>query len=170
MKQTIYFKYVNDEYGCLSNFSNHPIKDDLGRVWGTTEAWYQAQKFPDHPDLQEQIRLKPSPKAAKILAQLYPERVRKDWYEISIEIMEQALLMKLRQHKDVFQKLFSTHPEARIVERSDKDSFWGDGSDGKGRNELGKLWMKIREEEWWHGPGSYIHIDPEAKIPNFTRE
>lgn len=145
MVKTIFFKYVNDEYGCLSNFSNHPIKDDQGRIWGTTEAWYQAQKFPDHPDLQEQIRLKPSPKAAKVLAQLYPEKVRKDWHEVSIETMEEALRLKLKYHANIAIKLLESG-EAKLVERSDKDPFWGDGKDGQGRNELGKAWMRLRQE------------------------
>jgi predicted NAD-dependent protein-ADP-ribosyltransferase YbiA (DUF1768 family) len=34
----------------------------------------------------------------------------------------------------------------KIVEDSPKDSFWGWGPDRKGRNELGKLWMKLRKE------------------------
>ena len=33
-----------------------------------------------------------------------------------------------------------------IVEDSPKDSFWGWGPNRDGKNQLGKLWMKLREE------------------------
>lgn len=33
-----------------------------------------------------------------------------------------------------------------IVEDSPKDSFWGWGESRNGQNNLGKLWMKLREE------------------------
>jgi domain of unknown function (DUF1768) len=33
-----------------------------------------------------------------------------------------------------------------IVEDSPKDDFWGWGSNRNGQNNLGKLWMKLREE------------------------
>ena len=33
-----------------------------------------------------------------------------------------------------------------IVEDSPKDSFWGWGPNRDGENQLGKLWMKLREE------------------------
>lgn len=33
-----------------------------------------------------------------------------------------------------------------IVEDSPKDSYWGWGSDRLGENNLGKLWMELREE------------------------
>ena len=33
-----------------------------------------------------------------------------------------------------------------IVEDSPKDDYWGWGSDRNGENNLGKLWMELREE------------------------
>jgi len=33
-----------------------------------------------------------------------------------------------------------------IIEDSPKDDFWGWGKKRKGRNELGKIWMKLRDE------------------------
>ena len=33
-----------------------------------------------------------------------------------------------------------------IVEDSPKDPFWGWGPNRDGNNQLGKLWMKLREE------------------------
>lgn len=36
--------------------------------------------------------------------------------------------------------------DAKIIEDSPKDAFWGVGKNQNGRNELGKLFMEIREE------------------------
>jgi predicted NAD-dependent protein-ADP-ribosyltransferase YbiA (DUF1768 family) len=33
-----------------------------------------------------------------------------------------------------------------LIEDSPVDSFWGRGPDHKGKNHLGKLWMKIQKE------------------------
>jgi hypothetical protein len=35
---------------------------------------------------------------------------------------------------------------ARIVEHTEKDRYWGDGGDGSGRNRLGQILMQVREE------------------------
>ncbi len=58
--------------------------------------------------------------------------------------------------EDIIRDKISTHPFIRekliesgdriIMEDSHKDSFWGCGEDFQGRNELGKVWMRVREE------------------------
>lgn len=145
MQHTIFFKYTSDEYGCLSNFSAHSLKDKEGKIWQSSEAWYQAQKFVGHPALQEEIRLKPTPKAAKVWAQAHKEKIRPDWQEVSIETMEMALALKVASNPQVGTKLLESG-DAKLVERSDYDSFWGDGKDGRGRNELGQAWMRLRDK------------------------
>jgi predicted NAD-dependent protein-ADP-ribosyltransferase YbiA (DUF1768 family) len=41
--------------------------------------------------------------------------------------------------------LLSTKNE-EIVEDNPNNSFWGNGKDGKGENQMGKILMKIRSE------------------------
>lgn len=36
--------------------------------------------------------------------------------------------------------------DARLVEHTDRDSFWGDGGDGRGKNMLGRILMVVRAE------------------------
>lgn len=83
--------------------------------------------------------------------------------------MDIVLFHKFTQHKDLRRELLSTR-NAELIEvrttrgvlvfssrtymppqNSDKDSFWGCGADGNGRNELGKalerLRKKLREED-----------------------
>ncbi len=59
--------------------------------------------------------------------------------------MEEIVRHKLRQNPYVMRKLLQTG-KRKIVEDSPKDAFWGWGEKRDGRNELGKIWMKLREE------------------------
>jgi predicted NAD-dependent protein-ADP-ribosyltransferase YbiA (DUF1768 family) len=34
--------------------------------------------------------------------------------------------------------------DARLVEHTENDAYWGDGGDGSGRNELGRILMAVR--------------------------
>ncbi len=36
--------------------------------------------------------------------------------------------------------------DARLVEHTNNDVFWGDGGDGSGHNMLGRLLMELRAE------------------------
>ena len=36
--------------------------------------------------------------------------------------------------------------DAKLVERTANDSYWGDGGDGSGTNRLGQILMLVREE------------------------
>ncbi len=36
--------------------------------------------------------------------------------------------------------------DAELVEHTANDAYWGDGGDGNGKNRLGSLLMKVREE------------------------
>jgi ribA/ribD-fused uncharacterized protein len=57
--------------------------------------------------------------------------------------MRKAVLAKFEQHPDLAALLVATG-DARIVEHTDADSFWGDGGDGSGQNMLGRILMDVR--------------------------
>ena len=59
--------------------------------------------------------------------------------------MEKILRCKIEQNPYVLKKLLETKDYA-IVEDSPKDSYWGWGINRDGENQLGKIWMKLREE------------------------
>lgn len=139
----ILFLKITEPYGCFSNFSKHPIVID-GITWSTTEHYYQAQKYED-PILQERVRNAVSPWVAAQIGRDPSLPLRKDWEQIKESVMEQALWFKVRQHKDVRDTLLSTGNN-EIVEHTPRDAYWADGGDGSGKNRLGVLWMKIREE------------------------
>ncbi len=59
--------------------------------------------------------------------------------------MRRALQAKFTQHPELQQERLQTG-DATLIEHTKNDSYWGDGGDGSGRNMLGKLLMKVREQ------------------------
>ena len=59
-------------------------------------------------------------------------------------VMREAVDAKFRQHEDLRALLLGTG-DAKLVEHTDNDDFWGDGGDGSGRNELGRILMAVRD-------------------------
>jgi ribA/ribD-fused uncharacterized protein len=139
----INFYSVSGEYGCFSNFSPHPIRLK-GKTWPTSEHCFQAQKFAGEPD-EEEVRLAKSPMVAARMGRSRKRPLRKDWESVKDRIMHEAVLAKFSQHADLREMLLGTG-DAKIVEHTENDSYWGDGGDGKGKNMLGQILMKVREE------------------------
>lgn len=82
---------------------------------------------------------------AQKIAYANRDKQRKDWDEIKLDVMEKLVRLKLEQNAYVQKKLLQTG-DLLICEDSPKDSFWGIGPERNGRNELGKIWMKLRDE------------------------
>ena len=143
MPDVINFYHVSDEYGCFSNFAPYPIQVD-GKQWQTSEHYFQAQKF-ENTEHQEAIRRTTSPMIAARMGRDRKKPLRRDWESVKVAIMRKAVRAKFTQHEDLRRILLSTS-DARIVEHTENDSYWGDGGDGSGKNMLGRILMEIREE------------------------
>jgi N-glycosidase YbiA len=48
------------------------------------------------------------------------------------------------QHEELRALLLGTGG-AQLIEHTENDDFWGDGGDGSGRNELGRILMAVRD-------------------------
>ena len=59
--------------------------------------------------------------------------------------MLDALRAKFTQH-DRLRRLLVDTGHAELVEHTRNDHYWGDGGDGSGRNRLGVLLMRLRDE------------------------
>ncbi|MEK7484390.1 MAG: NADAR family protein [Planctomycetota bacterium] len=140
----IHFYQINEAYGCFSNFSKHPILIE-GVQWPTSEHYFQAMKFPTEPDRQERIRQDSSPSKAKKIAWEPSSKMRPDWDTYRDEVMLKVIREKFQQHPNLKKILLSTEKEI-LVEHTKKDSYWGDGGDGSGKNKLGQTLMQVREE------------------------
>lgn len=139
--------FYEREFYMFSNFSSFQV-EWRGRLWPTSEHAYQAAKYLDHDEeYAEKIYQARSAHQAYKLAKSDEGRSRRrpDWSEIKDEIMLDICRHKLEQHEYIRDKLLATNDEL-LVEDSPKDDYWGWGSDRRGRNQLGKTWMKLREE------------------------
>jgi len=70
-------------------------------------------------------------------------RIRRDWESVKVDVMQKAVRAKFEQHPDL-QKLLKSTGEARLVEHTENDNYWGDGGDGSGKNMLGRILMEVR--------------------------
>ena len=139
----INFYHVNDAYGCFSNFSEHPVLID-GILWPTSEHCFQARKFKDSK-IQKMILAAKTPLEAARLGRSHGYPLRKGWDGMKDAVMLDIVRAKVRQHEEIKELLLSTG-NAVLVEHTENDSYWGDGGDGSGKNRLGKILMKIRQE------------------------
>ncbi len=131
------------EYGCFSNFSAHAVFLK-GQRWRTTEHYFQAQKFAGTPH-EEEVRHAPKAGTAAQMGRDRNRPLRRDWESVKDQIMLAALRAKFSQHADLKAILLGTG-DAKLVEHTDRDNYWGDGGDGLGQNRLGRILMQVREE------------------------
>lgn len=139
--KTINFYSHNAEYGYFSNFSPHSVQM-LGKIWPTSEHYYQAMKFSD-PEYQEQIRQAKNAYKCKELGNARHISFKKDWADIMDDVMREVVYAKFTQHLDLRQNLLDTNDDI-LVEHTVNDKYWGDGGDGSGKNMLGKVLMEVR--------------------------
>jgi ribA/ribD-fused uncharacterized protein len=133
------------EFYPLDNFSAFQV-DWRGQRFATSEHAYQWAKFVESaPEIAELIAAARSPHEAQKLARLYKDRRRTGWADVKVDTMVYILRHKLEQNPYVVEKLLQTL-DLEIIEDSPKDSFWGWGPNRDGRNELGKIWMRLRKE------------------------
>ncbi len=141
----IYFYESGKPYFEFTNFARYPVVLD-GEQWPTTEHYYQAQKFIHHPDLQNKIRNLKTPREALDFARRHKNEIDPDWHDRSISVMLTAVRAKFNQHATL-QKLLVDTGNVTIVENAGQhDNFYGAGADGKGRNVLGQILMRVRAE------------------------
>jgi ribA/ribD-fused uncharacterized protein len=136
----IEFNSKSPHYSEFSNFYHAPF--EINNVtWPTVENYFQAQKFPTDPILQERIRLA-SPQVAKRLGRTKTHHFRRDWDSCKEDVMLTALQAKF-QHPDRMALLQSTG-RATLKEKSARDSYWG-GTTKTAKNRMGILLASVRD-------------------------
>jgi N-glycosidase YbiA len=139
----IQFYSTREPYGAFSNFAAYPIVCK-GLRWPTSEHYFQAQKFAG-TDHEKAIRRIASPTLAARMGRSRQRPLRYDWESVKDGVMLEALRAKFTQHPALRDRLLGTG-DALIVEHTSRDAYWGDGGDGRGRNMLGRLLTRMREE------------------------
>lgn len=143
MPKIIKFYSSRGEYGCFSNFSRHSVKLK-GYTWPTSEHYYQSQKF-SGTKYESKVRKAKGPMEAANIGRDRKNPLRRDWESVKDNIMYEVLVEKFTQHEDLKETLLSTG-DAVLVEDSPVDYYWGCGKNGSGKNMLGKLLMRLRDE------------------------
>ncbi len=140
-----------------------PLRVDGIRIL-TSEALYQACRFPHLADVQRLIIGQKSPMAAKMKSKLYRHQSRPDWNRVRVSIMRWCLRVKLAQNWDSFSKLLLQTGDSPIVEQSRRDDFWGALPVGEqtlvGMNVLGRLLMELRESIQTEVRSKLLRVEP----------
>ena len=136
----------DNEYAFLSNFYESPFEVD-GITYPTVEHFFQAMKSKD-VEGRKKIAAAPTPGKAKRLGRTI--ELRKDWEEIKVAVMKFGLAQKFRI-PELREKLLATGNEELIEGNFYHDNIWGnclcaECQNKPGRNMLGMLLMKVREE------------------------
>lgn len=84
--------------------------------------------------------------------------LRADWERLKDDVMLRAVRRKFVANPDIREVLVSTGDEL-LVEASRHDYYWGSGDDGSGKNRLGQMLMRVREEIVHNGK------QPEGGLP-----
>ena len=133
------------EFYPFDNFSSFKVEWN-GYLFSSVEEAYQVASFMESDEeLVEKIKKSHSADEAQRISYANRDKRREDWDDVKISIMEELLRLKIEQNPYVKKKLLQTE-DYMIVEDSPKDDFWGWGPNRNGQNNLGKLWMKLREE------------------------
>lgn len=168
--EAIVFHKTKEAFGDLSNMAaGYPIKINGAHIL-TSEALYQACRFPHLPGVQKEIIGAASPMTAKMKGKPHRKDSRPDWDEQRVAIMEWCLRVKLAMNRIEFSRFLLATKDTPIVEQSAKDPFWGalvvDEETLTGQNVLGQLLAGLREEikagNVEHG---FVHP---LEIPDFT--
>ena len=139
-------------YTYFSPYTAHAIEVD-GVVYPTVEHAYQCMRYTDQK-IKDEIWNARSPVKAWEISEKYKQDKYKDFQKPDFrphkrEVMKQLMRAKADQHEEVRKALMDSG-DLKIVKHIDTyppgDGFWDDGSDGKGENQMGKIWMEIREE------------------------
>ena len=130
----------------------------------TSEALYQACRFPHLADVQRLIIGQKSPMTAKMKSKVYRHQSRPDWNRVRVRIMRWCLRVKLAQNWNSFSKLLLQTGDRPIVEQSRRDDFWGARPVGEqtlvGMNVLGWLLMELRESIRTEVRSKLLQVEP----------
>lgn len=129
------------QYRFLSNFWPAPINVN-GKTYPTSEHAYQALKTTNDQD-HERIRLCQTPAESKKLVRSM--KANPQWDAVKLEVMEQLIRAKFTQNPSLAANLKATGSAHLEETNTWNDTFWG-VCNGKGKNHLGQILMKIRSE------------------------
>ena len=127
-----------DEYAFLSNMFPCTIIYQ-GNMYTNVEAGFQAQKNPSKAKEFSLLEGKEAKRKGRTV------RLRPDWENVKVGIMEDLVLAKFTQNQQLKEALLKTGNLKLVEGNKWNDRFWG-VCKGIGENKLGLILMKIRQQ------------------------
>lgn len=132
------------QYRFLSNFwACEFVWDNI--VWQNSEGAYVAAKTLDR---EQRLAISKITEPGKVKRYGRSMELRPDWEQVKVPLMYEIVKAKFTQNPDLRQALIDTGDAILEEGNTWGDRVWGispPGS-GNGRNELGKILMRLREE------------------------
>lgn len=100
--------------------SGDPLRINGGRIL-TTEALYQACRFPRMPEVQRKTIGRHSPMTVKMMRKPHRNDSSPDWGDVRYQVRRWCLRVKLAQHYQEFGRLLLATYGQPIVEQSRKE-------------------------------------------------
>ena len=143
------FRFTDAAWGELSNFFPLAIPIAAGPwQFRSSEALYQACKFPACPDVQQRIAEVPTPRQAAAIGRTPGLGIDPGWNAQRVDVMRWVLRMKREANRDPIDAVLAQTGERPIVEVSTRDPWWGArpvADHYEGNNVLGRLWLELRQ-------------------------
>lgn len=131
-----------DEFGFLSNMAECEVKVG-GMVFNSVEQAYQYHKT-SSPKERDRILKSKTPKDSKLISKRF-NHIRSDWNDIKDELMYKFVKIKFTDNEEFRQALCMTEGIELVEGNWWGDTYWG-VCDGIGKNKLGKILMRVRDE------------------------
>ena len=130
----------------LDNFSSFGFIMN-GEYFQTSEHAFQYLKFINtNKNIANKIKNPNSPDDARSIAHESKEYRLPNWSDIKYDNMEKILRLKVEQNPIVKDCLLNTKDYIIAECCIDEDTDWGIDNNNQGENNLGKIWMKIRDD------------------------
>lgn len=130
-------------YRFLSNFYGAHVEFE-GMIFPSVEHAYVAAKTLDQ---KQRVHIVHIGTAREVKAYGRKLKLRPDWEQVKLQIMEDLVRQKFTKDGNLRQALIDTGNRELIEGNWWGDKFWGvDMKTNQGENHLGKLLMKIRSE------------------------
>ena len=129
----------------LDNFSSFGfVMNDI--YFKTSEHAFHYLKYTNNLEIANKIKDSFSPNEARELAIKNKKYRVSNWSDIKYKVMEDVLRLKVEQNPIVKQVLLDTKDYLIVENCIDEDIDWGLDNNNNGNNNLGKIWMKIRND------------------------
>ena len=129
------FKFLSNFYLCEMEYE--------GIVYPSSEHAYVAAKTTDIIQKYAIAEID-NPGEVKRLGRKL--KIRSDWEVVKQPIMRSIVEAKFDQNPELMEMLKMTRPHELVEGNSWGDTYWGQSPVGKGKNELGKILMSIRDD------------------------